>query len=335
MGIAERFIAKARTAPKRIVFPEGAEPRIIKAARRLKDEGICLPILIGKPDEVAQTAVEENASLADIPLIDPRESDAFRRYVNMYVERRSVSENVAARIVRKNLAFGACMVAAGDADGMVGGVGIPTAILLMTAGLCIGYAKGVSTPSSIFVMELPNCMGEEQKVLVFGDCAMNIAPTSEQLADIAISSAQSARTLLGLEPRVAMLSFSTMGSAVHERTDVVRKAVGIIKNRAPELAVDGELQGDAAIVECVAAKKAPESPVAGKANVLIFPDLNSGNICYKLVQYLAGAGAYGPVLQGFAAPVNDLSRGASVEDIVVVGAITAVQAQSVSGEAEA
>ena len=206
----------------------------------------------------------------------------------------------------------------------------------MMAGLCIGYAEGVSTPSSIFIMELPNdCMGEERKVFVFGDCAMNITPTSEQLADIAISSARSARTLLALEPRVAMLSFSTMGSAAHERVDIVRKAVKIIHERAPKLAVDGELQGDAAIVERVAAKKAPGSSVAGKANVLIFPDLNSGNICYKLVQYLADAGAYGPILQGFAAPVNDLSRGARVEDIVVVGAITTVQAQAAGGEAEA
>jgi len=329
MTVAEELINKAKAQKKNIVFPEGGEPRILRAVRRLKDDAVCNPIVVGNPERVRATAGEAGVSLDDIPLVNPAACPDIPRYVTRYVNRRNISERVARRLLGKELPFAAAMVAEGDADGMVGGVASTTAQLLMAAGLVIGYAEGVETPSSFFIMELPSAQGDANRILIFADCALNVDPTPEALADIAVSSAQNARALIGIEPRVAMLSFATKGSAAHARVDKVRQATEIAAKRAPDLAIDGELQADAALVESVARKKAPHSSVAGRANVLIFPDLDSANIAYKLVQRLAGAAAYGPVLQGFAAPVNDLSRGADVDDIIVVAAITVVQAQAI------
>ena len=240
-----------------------------------------------------------------------------------------VSVKTAERLAKKPLMFGAMMVSAGDADGMVAGASTATSMVLQAAGLAIGYAKGISAPSSCFIMIIPSIEGREDKILIFADAAVNISPSAQQLAEIAVVSGQNAKRLLGIEPKVALLSFSTKGSASHADADKVIEATGIAKQLAPEMLIDGELQADAALIPRVAKKKVSDSPVAGQANVLVFPDLDAGNIAYKLTQYLGGATAIGPFLQGFAKPVSDLSRGVSVEDSVVVTAVTVVQAQGI------
>ena len=328
MNIIEQFKERASANPKKLVFPEGDEERIIQAAAIVQSEGIAQSVLLSDEGKIQEKATESGVDIAGLELINPARAPQMQEYVAAYCQTRDVKEGVARRILRHSLYFGAMMVNAGDCDGMVAG-SINTTASVVTAGNLVGLKESVTTPSSFFIMVIPDCPYGEDGVFIYADGGVNENPTAEQLADIALTSADSARTLLGWEPRVAMLSFSTKGSAAHALIDKVIEATNIAKEKSPTLKIDGELQADAAMDPAIAARKIKgESDVAGKANILIFPDLNAGNIAYKLTQYLANAEAYGPLLQGFAKPINDLSRGASIEDIVGVAAITVVEAHN-------
>ncbi|MBN1806153.1 MAG: phosphate acetyltransferase [Sedimentisphaerales bacterium] len=324
MDIISSFSEKARGKNLSVVLPEGRDERIVQAARRLRDEDIAVPILLGTPEQIETSVKKAGVNLDGIETINPRQSDRLDVYAEKYSSKREgISPAVAKRIVAKPLFYGGMMVSCGDADTAVGGVAGATATLIQAGVLTVGLIEGIKTPSSYFLMVIPDFLGEKDKPFIYADCAVNIDPTAEQLADIALASAVSARRLLGQEPRVALLSFSTKGSATGPIVDKVRKALRIAKSRQPDLAIDGEFQADSAIVPRVAAKKVKDqSDVAGKANVIIFPDLNSGNIAYKLTQYMANAQAIGPFLQGFAKPITDLSRGAGVDDIVATVILT-------------
>lgn len=327
MDIISSFKEKVRGKNLSVVFPEGRDERIIRAARRLKDEDIAQPIVLGKPEQLEAAIEKARVDLDGIKTINPKKSDKLDVYAEIYSRQRDgISAAVAKHIVVKPLFYAGMMVACGDADTAVGGVASATSILIQAGVLTVGLIPGIQTPSSYFLMVIPNFLGEKDKPFIYADCAINIDPTAEQLADIALASAASARRILGAEPRVALLSFSTRGSAFGPGVDKVKEALKIAQAREPELAIDGEFQADAAIVPTVAAKKVKDkSAVAGKANIIIFPDLSSGNIAYKLTQYMADARAIGPFLQGFAKPITDLSRGASVDDIISAVILTLVQ----------
>ena len=329
MSFIETIKERARADKKTIVLPETEDRRTLEAAAQLIKEDICNVILVGT--EEAVKAGSDGLDLSGATVVDPAVSDKTAGYIDKLVELRSkkgmTPEQAKDLLLNQYSYYGVMMVKMGDADGMVSGACHSTADTLRPCLQILKTKPGTKLVSSFFLMVVPDCEFGDEGKFVFSDCGLNQDPNSEELAAIAISSAESFKSLTSHEPVVAMLSHSTKGSAKHALVDKVTEATRIAKEIAPDLALDGEFQLDAAIVPSVGASKAPGSPVAGKANVLIFPNLDAGNIGYKLTQRLAKAEAYGPITQGIAAPVNDLSRGCSAEDIVGVAAITAVQAQ--------
>ena len=332
MGYVDVLKKRAKENIKTIVLPETEDMRTLEATEKILKEGVAKIILIGNEDEIKKKAAEGGFDISGAAIVDPETSDKTQAYIDKFVELRAkkgMTPEKAKEILHTQYPYyGVMMVKMGDADGMVSGACHSTADTLRPCLQILKTKPGTKLVSAFFLIVVPDCEYGANGAFVFADSGLNQNPTPEELAAIAISSAESFKQLVGAEPRVAMLSHSSKGSAKHDDVTKVVEAVKIAKEQAPDLMLDGELQLDAAIVPSVGASKAPDSPVAGKANVLIFPDLDAGNIGYKLVQRLAKAEAYGPMTQGIAAPVNDLSRGCSAKDIEGVVAITAVQCQS-------
>jgi phosphate acetyltransferase len=330
MDLLNQIKENAKRDKKRIVLPEGTEERTLKAANQIIEEEIAEVILLGNPDQINKLA--ENLNLKNISkakLIDPLNHDKKDKYVEMLVEIRKnkgLTKKDASKLLEDPLYLSVMMIKNGDADGEVAGAENATGDVLRPAFQIVKTMPGISVVSGAFLMILQDKQFGEDGLMVFADCAVHPNPTAKELAEIAVATAKTTKAIAKMEPRVALLSFSTKGSAKHEMVDKVAEATKLAQQMAPEFKFDGELQADAAIIESIGQKKAPGSEIAGKANVLVFPTLEVGNIAYKLVQRLAKAEAVGPVLQGMAAPINDLSRGCSVSDIVNLVAITANQA---------
>lgn len=332
MHLVDQIKAKARTNMQTVVLPEGYDDRMVAAAGAIVADGLANIVLLGDPSTLKAKAAELNVSLDGVTLLAPSSAPQLGDYVAELVElrkKKGLTDEQARELLTAddNLFFASMMVRKGDAGGAVAGAFNTTGDVLRAAFQVVGTAAGMKTVSSVFLMVTKNPEFGENGILLFADCAVNPNPDAQALAEIAVSTAQSCKSFLGVDARVGMLSFSTKGSAQHEDADKVLAALAIAKKLDPKLLIDGELQLDAALLAKVGEKKAPGSPVAGRANTLIFPDLDAGNIGYKLVERVAGAEAVGPIIQGLAKPVNDLSRGCSIEDIINVSAITAVQAQ--------
>jgi len=329
MDFLNSVIERAKQNKKTIVLPEGNDLRTIQATAMILEKQIANVVLVGDEKEIAKLA--GNLDISKAKIVNPLTSPKREEYANAFYELRKakgVTPEQAEKIMQDNVFYAVMMVKKGEADGMVSGAAHSTADTVRPALQIIRTAPGAKIASSFFVMVVPNCSYGQEGTFVFADCGLNINPDAEELSEIAIASADSFKHLVQAEPKVAMLSFSSYGSGKDPLVDKVVEATKLAKQKAPELTLDGELQADAALVASIGQSKAKGSPVAGQANVLVFPDLNCGNIAYKLIQRLAKAEAYGPILQGIAKPVNDLSRGCCAEDIVGVVAITAVQAQN-------
>jgi len=327
MDLITKIREKAKKNLKTIVLPEGVEERTLKAAEIIKKENIAKVILLGDEDKIKE--IGANYDISGIEIINPEKSPKAEEYAQLLFDLRKnkgMTMEKARELVKDPIWYGTLMVKNKDVDGMVAGAVTSTGDLFRPAFQIVKTAPGIGVVSSAFIMIVPNCEFGANGIMLFSDCAVNPSPDAKQLAEIAIASAKTWKSLMDEEPVIAMLSYSTKGSAQSEMVDKVIEATQIVRQQAPNLKVDGELQADAALVPKVAKTKAPESMVAGKANILIFPDLEAGNIGYKLVQRLAKAEAVGPISQGLAMPINDLSRGCSADDIVNVVAITALQA---------
>jgi phosphate acetyltransferase len=327
--MSQNFIQDIRTKAaarlRRVALPDANDIRAVKAAVELKKAGIAIPVLVGSAAEINSVVKASGVSIADLEIVDPATSPRREAFANTLYEKRKakgMTPEVAAKTARNPLYFAGLLLDANDVQACVGGNIASTGDLLRAAIYTVGVAEGISTVSSYFIMVFPD------KLLCYADCAVVPEPNEVQLCDIAISSAKNFQAVAGQQPRVAMLSFSTKGSAEHPKVEKVQKAASLLRQKAPEIASDGELQADAALVASVGERKCPGSPVAGKANVLVFPDLDAGNIGYKLTQRLAGAEAVGPIVQGLRKPYCDLSRGCSVDDIVNVAAICSLMSQN-------